>query len=462
MTAIDNIVNINITQSAASVPTVSTTIPLILGTTNPGWEDGDFVHAFGSADELLQDGFTDTSPEYLAALAMTTQTTVPNEFLVARRSGGATPGKVQIDRISVEDVAGSHVYRFTYDGQIYSYTSAANDSAQLILQGLLASITASVTSSSQFSAELTENNSFLVLTGKAEGGAHALTAVDDKLQGENVQEPEVAEADELTTEDLNNIQAQNDSWYALVLTSGTSDDEILAASSWILSRRKRLFANTATPEVEVSTDTTNVAVKLNNLRNNRVVLTHAVQGDKTELVSSWVGSELPKLPGTNNWCFRTLAGQAADQFNTQKLLTMVGNPVNGTKGRAINVYTNVGGVPITQMGTNIDGSYIDVGIGIDWLFFNLQSAVYQTLVGNQKIAYTDAGVALLVAAVRSVLDTGVANGLIDGAQGLKISVAKVADVAKKDKMARRAPTIYFSCVLQGAVNAVSINGTIAS
>ncbi len=84
MAAIDNLINITITQSTQAVALDSFAIPLIIGKTNPGWTDR--VHVYASPAGLLTDGFTSTSPEYLAALSMYSQTVTPTTFMVGLRT----------------------------------------------------------------------------------------------------------------------------------------------------------------------------------------------------------------------------------------------------------------------------------------------------------------------------------------------------------------------------------------
>lgn len=84
MPAIDNLINITITQNTQAVALDSFAIPLIIGKTDVGWTDR--VHVYASPAGLLADGFTTTSPEYLAALSMFSNTVTPTTFMVGRRT----------------------------------------------------------------------------------------------------------------------------------------------------------------------------------------------------------------------------------------------------------------------------------------------------------------------------------------------------------------------------------------
>lgn len=87
MAAIDNLINVTVSQQTQAVSTASFGIPLIVGKTNPDW-DGDVVRAYSSPAAMLADGFTDEAPEYLAAVAMFSGATAPTTFCVGQRTSG--------------------------------------------------------------------------------------------------------------------------------------------------------------------------------------------------------------------------------------------------------------------------------------------------------------------------------------------------------------------------------------
>lgn len=87
MAAIDNLINVTVTQQTQAVSSASFAIPLIVGTTDAGW-DGDFVRTYTDPAALLGDGFADDAPEYLAARAMYSGASAPTQFCVGRRTSG--------------------------------------------------------------------------------------------------------------------------------------------------------------------------------------------------------------------------------------------------------------------------------------------------------------------------------------------------------------------------------------
>jgi hypothetical protein len=94
---IDNLVSVTITEQAAAVTVPSFSVPLILGSSAAGWQytSGDVIHTYNEPSQMLTDGFTVSSPEYLAAQAMYAQTTTPDTFKVGHRSGGSVEGDLE-------------------------------------------------------------------------------------------------------------------------------------------------------------------------------------------------------------------------------------------------------------------------------------------------------------------------------------------------------------------------------
>lgn len=86
MATIDNLINVTISNETAAVALPSFATPLILGPTDTGWPKDDVVHSYNAPAGLLSDGYTVDSPEYLAALAMYSDTITPATFLVGRRT----------------------------------------------------------------------------------------------------------------------------------------------------------------------------------------------------------------------------------------------------------------------------------------------------------------------------------------------------------------------------------------
>lgn len=349
MAAIDNLISVNITNETSAVAQQGFSVPLIVGETATGWPEGDVVHTYTDAASMLEDGFTGTSPEYLAAVSMMSQNIVPTEFKVGAKGGS--------------DVA----------------------------------------------------------TG------------------------------------LSAVLAQDNTWYGLCF-AGLGDGDILAAAPWVESNKKLFIASSATPEI-ATTAKDDLASTLQTAGYSRTGLFFTANKNGT-LEAALLGSQLAMTPGSNNWAYKNLSGVAADTLSDNQKNILLGSPIGATHGKAANVYTQVGGISITQMGTAASGRFFDITVGIDWLQSNLQTDIFAMLSNASKIPYTDAGVAMLMQAVRTRLDIGVANGLIDGKSDITVNAPSVLSVTQNQRAHRIAPTITFTCRLQGCLNAVTITGTV--
>lgn len=447
MPAIDQIVNINITNSTTAVATQSFAIPLILGTTNPGWTSGDVVHAYSAPSGMLTDGFVTSSPEYIAALAMYAQTPAPTSFEVGRRSAAAA----QVDTLTVNTLTAGRQYKLTVNGTVCSYTAGGGDTQQAILTALNTSIQAAASVTGAVSG--TGSGATLTLTANTPGQAIQYTAVDTQLTRASTT------AANGIANDLAAIMAQDNRWYGLV-TPSASDADILQAAAWAEGNTKFYVAVSSTVAIS-GASTTDLGSTLKAAGYKRTALLYSTAAITQGIDAAWAGSQLSYTPGANNWAFKQLAGISVDALTPTQQATLIGNPVAGVAGKNVNIYQTVGGVNVTQMGTTASGQYADITVGIDWLRSTTQTNVYQALVSAVKVPYTNAGVAILIAAVRAAIDQGATNGLIDANSDISVTAPSVLSVSPTQRANRIAPTITFSCRLQGAFNSVIVNGSVS-
>ncbi|RYF52435.1 MAG: DUF3383 family protein [Cytophagaceae bacterium] len=350
MTALDNLVNIQISQNTQAVPLDSFAIPLIIGKSNPGWTDR--VHSYVSPAGLLADGFTTSSPEYIAAQSMFAGSITPTQFEVGLRTGD----------------------------------SLAND--------------------------------------------------------------------------LSAIVSQDNSWYGCMLASPT-DADIQALAAAIEPMKKIALTSTSTLAVAQS-GSSDFASTLKGQKLKRTAITYT-QNQNGILEAAWLGSQLPQVPGSNNWAYNTLPSVTPDALTANQTAILYGTPIAGIQGKNVNTYTTVGGVPITLMGQMVGGQYIDITIGLDWLQSTISTGIFSVLANSLKVPYTDAGASMLMLPVATALQQGVANGLLDGndtTYPIKVTCDPVASVPRNQRAARIGPTIRFQARLQGAVNSVAVAGTI--
>lgn len=256
------------------------------------------------------------------------------------------------------------------------------------------------------------------------------------------------DGDESWTEALVAVAAENNAWYGLIAATRTLADQQMVAD-WTEANNK-LFV-TATDSKAATADMLEYA-SVNTLDRTAVIYhsTADLTADDDWADAAWLGKMFPKDPGTANWAFKSLATVAADDLSGAEQATIEG--VNG------NYYISVAGISVTRLGTVGSGEYLDIIRGIDWLEARIQQEVFGDLQRNDKVAFTDAGVQVVLSALRSVLQEAQDAGLL---ASYTATAPEVADVSVTDKGNRLLPDVNFTGVLAGAINVVEINGTVS-
>lgn len=351
MAALDSLINVVVTQSTQAVSQESFSVPLIIGKSNPGWTDR--VHVYSGPDAMLNDGFTDASPEYLAAQSMFSQTITPTVFLVGLRTSD----------------------------------TVANDLAAII--------------------------------------------------------------------------AENNTWYGCML-SEPSDADIEAMAAAIEPLKKIFISSTSTAAVAQS-GSTDFASVMGKAGYERTALIYT-QNANGIAEAAWLGSQLPQVPGTNDWAYTTLKGVTPDSLSDNQRAVLYGVPVAGIAGKNVNTYSVLGSnTAVTLLGQMIGGQWIDIVIGLDWLRSRIISGIYEQVASAGKVPYTDAGAAMLMLPVSNVLQEAAANQLLDGNDAdypLRVTCDKVSAVPKSQRANRIGPTIRFQARLQGSVCSIAVSGTV--
>lgn len=447
MGAIDNIISVSITQDTSAVSAANFGVPLILGNSNPGWADGDNVHVYSDAASMLTDGFNSSSPEYVYATAMMSQTITPTEFLVGRKAGASSSGQSVLLTIKFGTSA---YYGVIINSEGY-YVSGVDQPT--VAANLVAAINAS---NIGLSAAVTSANNVQVTIGA--NGTINTSQPDGITVGTPTTSEAVVPAMAMV---LSTISAQNNDWYGLCL-AGATDEDTQAAASYIEGVKKIFIGTTASADV-CEAGTSDVATTLQAAGYRRSAIAYVPASKDEGFAAAWLGLVLPTTPGNATWAYKNLAGITADKLTSNQLAILYGNPEGGTAGKNANVYAPFFGTNVTYPGMMAGGAYIDITIGVDWLQANIQREIFSLLSGATKVPYTDAGGAMLASKVSAVLQTAVANGLIDGKDAdypVKVSVDSVDSVSKSQRAARIAPTIRFQGRLQGAFQSVRVAGTV--
>ena len=172
----------------------------------------------------------------------------------------------------------------------------------------------------------------------------------------------------------------------------------------------------------------------------------------------WVGFMLPTEPGEEDWAFKELTGQVPTPLS---LLTLTQQQT--VKSKNANIYTSIGGLGATQIGTMGSGRFIDTQIGIDWIEARLGEALMQRRINSPKIPYTQAGINSLIPDMVGVIELGASNGLLSviatstSGEIYQIVMPQLINISQADKIARNLPAAEVTVQFAGSIVTFNID-----
>ena len=264
--------------------------------------------------------------------------------------------------------------------------------------------------------------------------------------------------------DLTNLADTNNSWYAVACTDRTPE-VVEGIAAYVLSNKK-LFGTASSDSniysLAAGVDTTSIAAILNAAGGDRTFCVyHQDAGTSNGSYANsypemaWFGKMLNSLPGSKNWAFQQLSA----------ILPTVGlsdTDVANILAKNCNLFYRVAGVSITRAGSLSSGpyGYIDILRGSDWLVSSIAESVFAAIVSAGKIPYTDKGIAVVGAIISQQLQLAIDNGYLSSTPAPTVTVPSAASVSTADKANRTLNNVSFSATLAGAINTVTINGTL--
>lgn len=435
---LDAIVNLSITKQTVSPSRLGFGVPLIAAYHNVF---PDLTMPFTTLQGMKDAGFLVTDPAYLCASAMFSQNPRPAQVIIGRRS---RPYTQTVELKPVNTTAGN-VYRFTVVNP-----SGAKTKIEYIIPG-----GATVTSVATALAALIDPIADVAAT--ADATKVTVTAPVGKLFDlQGLPSAKYLEVADVTTDpgiadDLSDIyEADPKTWYALTLDH-SGPDEISSVATWTEARRKIALLNTSETDI-VKAGTSDIAYLLKGANFGRTGLLFSRNRLQPYSAAGWMGEQLPKAPGSSTWMFKTIKTILADVFTDGEIANL--------ESKHCNYYSEIGGVSIASHGymSTGDADFIDIVHGIDWLYARLQEAVYGGLLANEKVPFTDSGIAAIVSLVDGVLKKGVKATLLAADPAPAVTAPKVKDVDSADKIARHLPDVGFTAKLAGAIHSVDISG----
>lgn len=269
---------------------------------------------------------------------------------------------------------------------------------------------------------------------------------------------------------IDNIVTANPNFYAIACTDRTQDT-VQAIAEYAQSNKKLFGTASSDSEIyntAIGSDIQSIAAKLNAANGDRTFLMyHQDAGSGAGGVTAsgsytysypemaWFGKMLGSLPGSLNWSLQTLSA-------IQPTFGLSTTQINNIFTKNVNVYSSVSGVSITRQGTLSGGSYIYIDIlrGADWLVSSIQTSIYGALISSGKIPYTDKGIEVISSLITQQLQIAIDNGFVASSPAPTVTTPSAASVPLTDKQSRTLNNVSFTATLAGAINTVSINGTL--
>jgi len=257
--------------------------------------------------------------------------------------------------------------------------------------------------------------------------------------------------------DLGNILAADGEWYCLLLDSQSQAEVATAstgAAAWVESNKKMMVAQTADAGCLSGSSITDVMYVMKAAGYARTALIFAPGLYVEWPAAAWAGRCLPLTPGSETWAFKDLSGVTACALTDTQRAAL--DAKNG------NYYTGIAGLSITYPGKSASGEWIDVVRFVDKLKARMQERIIAVQVNNDKVPFTDGGIASVVAEIRAELQAGVDAGGLASDPKPVVSYPRASEVSSVDRAARRLTGVTFSARLAGAIHTLDITGNITA
>lgn len=446
MANLDRIVNVQIALNTTGISAAGFSTMIIVG---------EHVHSlarvltYTDADDMIADGFSATDPLYLAAVDGFSQTPRPAVIKIGRRLASSTA-------VTVKSVLPTGTYTVKVktkdsNGEVktdtYSYTNASGTETA-IMNGLKTAIlddsTAAITA-------VVANDTLTISSATGDDYALEVTSnlsMDTPTTTESIPDTMAA------------ITAADNDFYGIALTSRNPED-VLAMANWTEAHTKIFGTSTAAAGAKDQDITSDI---LSVLQKNNFYRTFAFYHEDaaTDFPECAIMARCFAIePGGETWANKKLAGVTYDALTETEF--------NAIKAKNGNTFERFRNVSITQRGTVAAGEWIDVIRFRDWLQEEITLNVFNALVNNDKISYTDAGIAVIENQVRAALKLGQRRGGIapdeydeDGNTnlGYTVEVPLAANISPNQKASRILQDVKFTARLAGAIHVVKINGSL--
>lgn len=260
---------------------------------------------------------------------------------------------------------------------------------------------------------------------------------------------------------LNALNAENSDWYGICNAAHT-ESRVEKIAQWVEAHEK-IFVTVLADPLDSSApggDTTSVAHILQTGNYFRTAWWYTDDWSNNFPDVAIAARSFTKYPGQETWANQRLSAVPSfylPETTSQNIFTKNGNTFEPFRN-----------INITQNGKTAGGEWIDVIRFRDWLCDEIKVRIFNQLIDN-RIPYTDTGIAIIRSRLQQALDFGVLRGGIappelnsdgDLVPSYTVSVPLAATIDANTKASRVLHDVYFTARLAGAIHAVEIQGTL--
>lgn len=441
MANIDRIVSVQIALNTAGISKEGFSTLLVVGASTLSLAR---VSTYRSAVEMTDDGYGESDPLYLAAVDFFAQIPHHTVLKIGRRQVDSVD--VTVKNVLQENGTYSVTIESADGSNTYTYTVQNGDAAADILQGLETAMAGDTVVTAAYA------NDALTLTNNTAGTAFTVKA-DKNLIVTN------AAPSETIAETMAACVAYDSDFYGVALTS-RADADILAMAAWAEANGKLYGTCVAGADVLDGADNTDIASQL--MLNNYFRTFSFYHTDAEDYPEVAVMSRcFTVTPGGETWALKQLAGVKVDALTETEYTVL--------KGKNVNTFERFRNLSLTQNGKVAAGEWIDVIRFRDFLEEEIKVNVVTAMINRNKVPYTDAGIAIIEAAIRQALARGQATGGIAPTEydengnenlGYTVTVPLAATISPNQKASRILEDVQFTARLAGAIHVVEIDGSL--
>lgn len=420
---------------------------------------------FNNVDEMLEYGFTSTSPEVLAA-----------QVYFAAESN---PSQLYVGRWVTASSYSTRYYNGTIsNGNIVTIGSGESATSYTVGDGTnetttLADIAAAAITAGASTATYTETSLYILFTATEAGSAGVPNGLEvAQGTGSSVGEVEttIGEDEETFLAAVQAMKQANNNWYAFAALDMLPIITIQEVAAYVESSGENnpitYFAHTNDSNV-VNGYANNLFETLKGLKYSRTIGTATLKPyTHVGIMGYAMGQTRTTADSSYTLSLKAIPGSTVDTFTSTQVAAIEGNYGN--------VYINRGSYyDMYEKGTVFSGSYYDEIIQLDKVVNDMQLSIMDLLYTNPKISQTEAGLALILTTIESACRQAVRVGFVAPGQwnggnilnlengtylpnGYLIQSESFENQSQADREARKAPNIYVALKLAGAIQSVVV------